>query len=54
MWLSPLVNLFYVIWQRFVSYIVQLLVQSHFELVSSILALDATEPVSQQVTQIAV
>ena len=57
MWLSPLVNLFYVIWQRLISstfYIVQLLVQSHFELVSSILALDATETVSQPVTQMAV
>ena len=30
-----------------------ILVHSHFELVSSLLALDATEPVSQLVTQMA-
>ena len=35
-------------------YIVQILVQSHFELVRSLLALEATEPVSQLVTQMAV
>ena len=35
-------------------YIVQILVQSHFELVRSLLALEATEPVSQPVTQMAV
>ena len=35
-------------------YVVQILVDSHFELVSSLLALDATEPVSQPVTQLAV
>ena len=29
-------------------------VQSHFELVSSVLALEATEPVSEPVTQMAV
>ena len=34
--------------------IFQILVQSHFELVSSVLALDATEPVSQPVSQMAV
>ena len=34
--------------------IVQIIVHSHFELVSSLLALDATEPVSQPVTQMAV
>ena len=34
--------------------IVQILVQSYFELVSSILALEATEPVSEPVTQMAV
>ena len=32
----------------------QILVQSHFELVSSVLALEATEPVSELVTQMAV
>ena len=32
----------------------QILVQSHFELVSSPLALEATEPVSELVTQMAV
>ena len=35
-------------------YIVQILVQSHFELVSWVLALEATEPVSESVTQMAV
>ena len=35
-------------------YLVQILVQSHFELVSSVLALEATEPVSEPVTQMAV
>ena len=35
-------------------YIVQILVNSHFELISSILALDSTEPVSQPVTIMAV
>ena len=34
--------------------IAQILVQSHFELVSSVLALEATEPVSEPVTQMAV
>ena len=34
--------------------LVQILVQSHFELVSSIQALEATEPVSEPVTQMAV
>ena len=34
--------------------VVQILVQSHFELVGSVLALDATEPVSEPVTQMAV
>ena len=34
--------------------VVQILVHSHFELVSSLLALDATEPVSEPVTQMAV
>ena len=34
--------------------IVQILVQSHFELVSSVQALEATEPVSEPVTQMAV
>ena len=33
--------------------IAQILVQSHFELVSSVLALEATEPVSEPVTQMA-
>ena len=32
----------------------QILVQSHFELVSSVLALEATEPVSEPVTHMAV
>ena len=35
-------------------YLVQILVQSHLELVSSVLALEATEPVSELVTQMAV
>ena len=35
-------------------YIVQILVQTYFELVSSVLALDTTEPVSEPVTQMAV
>ena len=35
-------------------WIVQILVQSHFELVSLLLALEATEPVSEPVTQMAV
>ena len=42
---------------RFVSstfYIVQILVHSHFELVSSPIAIDATEPVSQSVSQMAI
>ena len=34
--------------------IVQILVHSHFDLVSSPLALEATEPVSEVVTQMAV
>ena len=34
--------------------IAQILVQSHFELVSLVLALEATEPVSEPVTQMAV
>ena len=34
--------------------IVQILVQSHFEQVSSVLALGGTEPVSESVTQMAV
>ena len=34
--------------------IVQILVQSHFELVSSVQALEATEPVAEPVTQMAV
>ena len=34
--------------------IVQILVQSNFELVSSVIALEATEPVSEPVTQMAV
>ena len=34
--------------------VVQILVQSHFELVSSVIALEATEPVSELVTQMAV
>ena len=34
--------------------LVQILVQSHFELVSSVLALEATELVSEPVTQMAV
>ena len=34
--------------------IAQILVQSHFELVSQVLALEATEPVSEPVTQMAV
>ena len=41
----------------FVSFtfqIAQILVQSHFELVSLVLALEATEPVSEPVTQMAV
>ena len=33
---------------------VQILVHSHFDLVSWLLALEATEPVSEQVTQMAV
>ena len=33
---------------------IYILVQSHFELVSSVLALEATEPVSEPVTQMAV
>ena len=42
---------------RFISstfLIVQILVYSHFDLVSSLLALDAIEPVSQPVIQVAV
>ena len=35
-------------------YIAQILVQSHFEQVSSVLALEATEPVPEPVTQIAI
>ena len=35
-------------------YIVQILVHSHFDLVSWLLALEATEPVSEPVTQMAV
>ena len=35
-------------------YVVQILVHSHFEQVSSLLDLDATEPVFQPVTQMAV
>ena len=35
-------------------YVVQILVHSHFKLVSSLLALDATEPISQPVAQMAV
>ena len=38
----------------FTSYIAQILVQSHFELVSWVLALEATGPVSKLVTQMAV
>ena len=38
----------------FTFLIAQILVQSHFELVSSVLALEATEPVSEPVTQMAV
>ena len=34
--------------------IVQILFQSHFELVRSVLALEATEPLSETVTQMAV
>ena len=34
--------------------IVQILVQTHFDLVSLVLALEATEPVSEPVTQMAV
>ena len=34
--------------------VVQILVQSHFELVSLVLALEATEPVSELVTQMTV
>ena len=34
--------------------VVQNLVQSHFEQISSVLGLEATEPVSEQVTQMAV
>ena len=34
--------------------IVQILVQSHFELVSSVIALEGTAPVSEPVTQMAV
>ena len=34
-------------------WIVQILVHSHFDLVSSVLALDATEPVSEPVAQMA-
>ena len=34
--------------------LVQNLVQSHFEQISSVLGLEATEPVSEQVTQMAV
>ena len=33
-------------------YIVQILVQSHFELESSVLVLEASEPVSEPVTEI--
>ena len=35
-------------------YIAQILVQSHLELVSLVLALEATEPVSEPLTQMAV
>ena len=35
-------------------FVVQILVQSHFELVSLVLALEATEPVSETVTQMVV
>ena len=35
-------------------YVAEILVQSHFELVSSVLALEATEPVSEPVTQMVV
>ena len=39
---------------RFITFqIVQILVQSHFELVSLVLALEATELVSEPVTQMA-
>ena len=34
-------------------WIVQILVHSHFDLVSSVLALDATEPASETVAQMA-
>ena len=34
-------------------YVVQILVHSHFDLVSSLLALEATEPASEPVTQMA-
>ena len=35
-------------------YIAQILVQSHFELVDLVLAVEATEPVSETVIQVAV
>ena len=38
----------------FTFLIAQILVQSHFELVTSVLALEATEPLSELVTQMAV
>ena len=47
-WSSPL----WVVSSTF--YIVQILVQSHYELVSYVLALEATEPVSEPVTQMTV
>ena len=36
------------------TYIAQILVQSHFELVDLVLAVEATEPVSETVTKMAV
>ena len=51
--ISVLYTLYYGSFHLQSRYVVQIRVHSHFELVSSLLALDATEPVSQPVTQMA-
>ena len=38
----------------FIYILVKIIVQSHFELISLVLALEATEPVSETVSQMAV
>ena len=55
--LEKVTFILFLLLHRFVSstfQIVQILVHSNFELISSLLALDATEPVSELVTQMAV